>query len=300
VAQLTIDPGWPTAPQACARHLGAGRGPASISLAPLERTLVRGSISVRVRFEEGLPDSQARIVFGYQPDDGGYLCAGLGGYGAQYVLDEWIPTPGILRPVFVSGKREDAEEAAPVELGLRVDIHGRKLNLLVDGVPVMSCELPRTVGNAAVGLFAWGPEAITFSDFTITRERPYAVAVMQFNAYEQIYGDVMYRPLTRAGLFVERLDERAAPEGILEDIRRVIRDADLVVAEISPPNENVFYEVGYAHASRAPTLLLVHEDRELPFDVRPERCVRYGDSEASRQLAGEKLVAGARAIGLIE
>lgn len=47
------------------------------------------------------------------------------------------------------------------------------------------------------------------------------------------------------------------------------------------------------------TIDLVHEDRELPFDVRPERCVRYGDSEASRQLAGEKLVKGARAIGLI-
>ena len=37
----------------------------------------------------------------------------------------------------------------------------------------------------------------------------------------------------------------------------------------------------------------------LPFDVRPERCVRYGDSDASRQLAGERLVKGAKAIGLI-
>ena len=66
-----------------------------------------------------------------------------------------------------------------------------------------------------------------------------------------------------------------ARELILEDIVRGIIDAKIVVAEITPPNQNVFYELGYAHALNKPTILLAERGKTLPFDVSGYRCLFY-------------------------
>lgn len=51
--------------------------------------------------------------------------------------------------------------------------------------------------------------------------------------------------------------------------------ADVVIAEISPVNANVFYEVGYAHARQTPTILLARRGEQLPFDVSGYRTIFY-------------------------
>ncbi|KKK84342.1 hypothetical protein LCGC14_2784310, partial [marine sediment metagenome] len=45
-------------------------------------------------------------------------------------------------------------------------------------------------------------------------------------------------------------------------------------------NANVFYELGYAHATGKPTILLADpsEVEQLPFDVSGRRCIFYDDS----------------------
>src|SRR5262250_1329054 len=66
----------------------------------------------------------------------------------------------------------------------------------------------------------------------------------------------------------------SSPASIIEDIIRGIETAQIVIAEITPTNENVFYEVGYAHALKKPTILLV----DSPYAQRsaqtgsPPRC----------------------------
>jgi hypothetical protein len=52
----------------------------------------------------------------------------------------------------------------------------------------------------------------------------------------------------KLGLVVERADNIEHNIQILEVIQQRIRDAELIVADTSLPNPNVFYEVGYAHA----------------------------------------------------
>jgi hypothetical protein len=51
-----------------------------------------------------------------------------------------------------------------------------------------------------------------------------------------------------------------------------------VIAEITPPNPNVFYELGYAHALDKPTILLAERSSKLPFDVSGYRCIMYDNS----------------------
>lgn len=56
-----------------------------------------------------------------------------------------------------------------------------------------------------------------------------------------------------------------------------IREADLIVADVSRKNPNVLYELGYAHALRKPTLLLLSADeaKEVPFDLAGYQLVIY-------------------------
>ena len=75
-----------------------------------------------------------------------------------------------------------------------------------------------------------------------------------------------------------RIDEKAGPGVIFQDIQREIEQAEIIIAEITPPNANVFYELGYAHALRKPTILLAQRGAELPFDIRSFRVVFYNDT----------------------
>jgi len=48
---------------------------------------------------------------------------------------------------------------------------------------------------------------------------------------------------------------------------RSIQESSFLIADITPDNPNVFYEVGYAHGLKKPTILLSDRRRDnLPFD----------------------------------
>jgi len=102
---------------------------------------------------------------------------------------------------------------------------------------------------------------------------------MQFaEPYDTFYREVIQRQAEAAGFDVVRIDEKAGPGVIFQDIQREIEQAEIVIAEITPANPNVFYELGYAHALGKPTILLAQRDSELPFDIRSFRVVFYNDT----------------------
>ena len=55
--------------------------------------------------------------------------------------------------------------------------------------------------------------------------------------------------------------ESFGPGVIIQDIERQISEAQVVIADITPANSNVYYEVGYAHALQKPTILLRKKQR---------------------------------------
>lgn len=67
---------------------------------------------------------------------------------------------------------------------------------------------------------------------------------------------------------VSRVDEQIFAENILSQIYKSIRTADLIVADVSDRNPNVFYEVGYAHAMGKTTILLTQNAADIPFDLK--------------------------------
>ncbi len=85
------------------------------------------------------------------------------------------------------------------------------------------------------------------------------------------------------------MHELADPGIIFEDIKRQIAEAKIVIAEITAPNQNVFYELGYAHALNKPTILLAQRHKELPFDIRSYRVTFYDDSIGGKPLLERNL-----------
>lgn len=77
-------------------------------------------------------------------------------------------------------------------------------------------------------------------------------------------GDTIARTVRELGMqFWDPPDDRHSPISITENVIKAITTSDLVIADVSRQNPNVYYEVGYAHALRKTTILIVEEDNDI-------------------------------------
>ncbi|HWP56392.1 MAG TPA: hypothetical protein VNL14_00735 [Candidatus Acidoferrales bacterium] len=250
-----------------------------------------GEVGVTVRLpraESGVaPEASGRILLGYRSPTDEYLVAGLGGYGFAYTITHFDPARG-WRGIALAGSHDNLNPEHRYKLTVRV--RGQRLMLEVDGIRVLEhlLEAPLTYGQ--LGLFAWGNCPVEFSEAVVTKERGTIFVVMQFSGpYEELYTDVIRPVADQFGLRVYHAGEVFGPGIVLEDIVRGIVDAKIVIAEITPPNPNVFYELGYAHALRKPTILLAEKGKQLPFDVSGYRCLFYENSIGGKRKVEEGL-----------
>lgn len=106
-----------------------------------------------------------------------------------------------------------------------------------------------------------------------------AFVIMPFgNDFDVIYSSLIIPPLEEVGYNVIRADSIIDRHNILKDIIRNIAEADLVVADLTSINPNVFYELGIAHAMLIPTILLTQSIDEVPFDLKSYRVITYTTS----------------------
>jgi len=64
-------------------------------------------------------------------------------------------------------------------------------------------------------------------------------------------------------------------QNILQDIVEGIFTADIVLADLTGLNANVFYELGLAHAMNKKTIIITQDIGELPFDIKAYRANEY-------------------------
>jgi hypothetical protein len=76
-------------------------------------------------------------------------------------------------------------------------------------------------------------------------------------------------------LACQRGDDVFGSNVIMEDILKSISAADVVVADLTGKNANVFYEVGICHALGKQVLLLAQSVEDVPFDLRHRRVLLY-------------------------
>lgn len=120
--------------------------------------------------------------------------------------------------------------------------------------------------------------------------KPHVFVAMPF---KKDMDDVFYygiqQPARAAGFICERVDQEAFTGDILDQVKRKIETAAVVIAELTGANPNVYLEVGYAWGKRRPTLLLVKNEQELRFDVRGQRCLQYERIKDLEELLNKEL-----------
>lgn len=96
--------------------------------------------------------------------------------------------------------------------------------------------------------------------------------------YKEVYEQV-YKPVCEANnLRCWRVDEIAGPGSITNDIVEGIIDADVVLADLTSMNPNVFYELGIAHTVGNKTIMTSQSREDVPFDIANFRIIFYEQS----------------------
>src|SRR5687768_2946466 len=102
-----------------------------------------------------------------------------------------------------------------------------------------------------------------------TSPRPFCFVLMPFSSeFDDIYNLGIKDACKEAGTYCERVDEQIFNESILDRVFNQIAKADVVIADMTGKNPNVFYEVGYAHALGKTTILLTQRTEDIPFDLK--------------------------------
>ena len=105
-----------------------------------------------------------------------------------------------------------------------------------------------------------------------------------------VYKYLIADGLGAAGYDVTRADDILSQNNILGDIVEGIVYSDLIVADLTGANPNVYYELGIAHALNKKVILLTQDIDELPFDLRSYRVVSYSIHFAKMNQAKEELL----------
>ena len=102
-----------------------------------------------------------------------------------------------------------------------------------------------------------------------TKPKLFCFVLMPFSSdFDDVYKIGIKEACETAGSYCERVDEQIFSERILDRIYNQIAKADVVIADMTGRNANVFYEVGYAHALGKPTVLLTRDADDIPFDLK--------------------------------
>lgn len=75
------------------------------------------------------------------------------------------------------------------------------------------------------------------------------------------------------GFRLERADQIEESGLITTQVVRRLVEAEMVVADLTGRNPNVFYELAVRHAARKPVVQMITEGEDLPFDVKDVRTV---------------------------
>lgn len=130
------------------------------------------------------------------------------------------------------------------------------------------------VAHEAVGPAKLEPRVFTFP-MTTAREPDMVAVMMPFDARFAAVYEAIKDAATDAGFRCHRADDIWDHEHIMDDIISLIWRAQVVVADFTDRNANVFYETGIAHALGRTVIPLTQSMADVPFDLRTVRSLTY-------------------------
>jgi|SRR5690348_2716218 len=93
--------------------------------------------------------------------------------------------------------------------------------------------------------------------------------------FDKYFSSIIRPAIENSGLYAVRGDSLYRPTTIVDDIWNGIKNAKILIAELTGRNPNVFYELGLAHAISKPVVLISQSIDDVPFDLRGIRVILY-------------------------
>ena len=242
-----------------------------------------GEISFQVKFSE--IDSGGCFIHLNNNTDASPLNIGFQNFGNAYGISKQING----RWEFLRLVGESNSLQTNYFYDVKIKVNGSDIKFFVDGVEIAN--LNELVKDSQIHLHFHGYSTIEVKDLVVTKSRPKAFVVMEFKEeYDQLYTGVI-KPVTEGfGYDCKRADDYHTTNLILKDIEDSIKASSVIIADITPNNPNVFYEVGYSHAIGKPTILLCDKKRDkLPFDLSGFRTLFYDNTIAGKSQIEQQL-----------
>ena len=117
---------------------------------------------------------------------------------------------------------------------------------------------------------------------------------MPFNKdFDNVYTNCI-KPLIKSRLGMEcvRIDEWPSSRmTIVDNIKKNIKHCLFAIADITQPNPNVFYEIGFAHALRKDVIFIKNKQLgNLPFDISSWHVIVYDGDSMNNEKMFERIV----------
>ncbi len=92
---------------------------------------------------------------------------------------------------------------------------------------------------------------------------------------DQLYQHIIMPVCEKCGFSTQRVDELNTSDSITQEIFDVLNEYELVIADLTGHNPNVFFEIGYRTKSQKPIIYLNSKNEIIPFDVSTIRTFEY-------------------------
>lgn len=123
-----------------------------------------------------------------------------------------------------------------------------------------------------------------------SENKPHVFVAMPFHKeFEDIFYLGIQEPVKRAHLLCERIDIEAFTGDVMEQVKKRIETAVIVIAVLTGANPNVYLEIGYAWGKGRQTILLAKAKEQIKFDVRGQRYLKYETITALREALSNEL-----------
>lgn len=94
--------------------------------------------------------------------------------------------------------------------------------------------------------------------------------------FDGVYKGIIVPAIQEAGYEPIREDISATPGSIPKSIVKKLAESQMVVADLTGINPNVFYELGIRHVlSKSGTVLIINKGETIPFDNASHRVIQY-------------------------
>jgi hypothetical protein len=110
----------------------------------------------------------------------------------------------------------------------------------------------------------------------VASQQPLCFVIMPFHdPFNEYFTEIILPSGQKAGFIVQRADNIMGPGVFMQDIANSMKEATVIIAELTGRNPNVFYELGLAHAWGKPVIMLTQRKEDVPSDLLSLKWISY-------------------------